>query len=139
MENPKTEQHPNLPSGEWEGLYKYPALIQGMFEEGKMSFIMDFCDGGIIGFGSDQIGGYTWRGSYDIKRLTCNMTKSYTTHDIVYEGNIDENGIWGFWLTGHDRFKGTFHVWPKGREVEEVAEEKKANVAGIKKIMVTKI
>lgn len=24
MHNNSIEQHPNLPSGEWEGLYKYP-------------------------------------------------------------------------------------------------------------------
>jgi len=36
MKEQKTEQHPNLPSGEWEGLYKYPAIIQGLYEEGKM-------------------------------------------------------------------------------------------------------
>ena len=139
MKEQKTEQHPNLPSGEWEGLYKYPAIIQGLYEEGKMNFVIDFCDGGIIGFGSDQIGGYTWKGRYDIDKMQCWMTKSYTTHDIEYEGNIDDNGIWGFWLTGSDRFKGTFHIWPKGKSVNEVAEEKKENVVNIEKTMITSI
>ncbi len=139
MKKTNTEQHPNLPSGEWEGLYKYPSVLQGMFEEGKMTFVIDFCNGEIIGFGSDQVGGYTWKGSYDLDQMQCWMIKSYTTHDIDYEGNVDENGIWGFWLTGHDRFKGTFHIWPKGREVEEVSEEKKNNLVEIKKVLVNNI
>ena len=133
MEKSKSEQHHNLPSGEWEGLYKYPSVFRGMFEEGKMTFVIDFCNGGIIGFGYDQVGGYTWKGRYDLDKLKCWMTKSYTTHHIDYEGNIDENGIWGFWLTGHDHFKGTFHIWPKGREVAGVAEEKKANIVVLKR------
>lgn len=136
MNHNTTEQHPNLPSGEWEGLYKYPAPLQGMFEEGKMSFVIDFCNGGIIGFGSDQVGGYTWKGSYNTDKMQCWIIKSYTTHSIEYEGNIDENGIWGFWLTGNDRFKGTFHIWPKGKEVEEVSEARKEEVMGVKKTMV---
>lgn len=139
MQNTETEQHPNLPSGEWEGLYKYPSAMQGMFEEGKMAFVIDFCNGGIIGFGSDQVGGYTWKGRYDTDTEQCWMTKSYTTHDIEYEGNVDKNGIWGFWLTGHDRFKGTFHIWPKGREVEAVAEKKKESVVEINKSIVTEL
>lgn len=136
MNHNKTEQHPNLPSGEWEGLYKYPIPLQGILEEGKMSFVIDFCEGSIIGFGSDQVGGYTWKGRYDTDKMQCWITKSYTTHDIEYEGNIDENGIWGFWLTGNDRFKGTFHIWPKGREVEEVAEHRKQNVVESQKVVV---
>jgi len=62
-----------------------------MFEEGRMSFVIDVCKGGIIGFGSDQVGGYTWKGTYDKKKMSCLMTKSNTTHEIEYQGNIDDN------------------------------------------------
>ena len=107
MKDSVSESHPNLPSGEWEGLYKYPDLLSFQ-SPGKMSFVMDFHSGHILGFGSDVEGGYTWKGTYDLKTMTCLLTKSYTAHDIEYEGNIDDNGIWGFWYwIGEKRIRYT--------------------------------
>lgn len=92
-----------------------------------MSFLLHFENGIITGTGSDDVGAFSWRGTYDKEELRCQMTKKYGTHSVFYDGHVDENGIWGTWKLS-DFTKGGFHIWPKkgGEEEEEeevVAEE----------------
>ncbi len=119
------EQHPLLPSGEWEGFYKYP--FDGLKHE--MRFLLHFQDQTITGSGSDDVGSFSWVGTYDLQSMTCKMTKFYHgRHTVAYDGYIDENGIWGHWnISG---FGDGFHIWPTEQtnqnenQEEEVAEKK---------------
>lgn len=122
--NNQQETHPLFPSGEWEGFYKYTFTF---LPKGEMSFLLHFENGIITGTGSDDVGAFSWRGTYDKEELRCQMTKKYGTHSVFYDGHVDENGIWGTWKLS-DFTKGGFHIWPKkgGEEEEEeevVAEE----------------
>lgn len=109
-----------------------------------MSFLLDFKNGVITGSGGDDVGSFAWRGTYDTEKMTCQMTKRYTTHEVFYAGHADENGIWGTWSMHFEMkggiwdtplrdmakammeevSKGGFHIWPKansrGKAVEEV-------------------
>lgn len=60
-----------------------------------MGFQLDFMGGQVRGSGSDDIGGFSWSGSYSTERLCCEMTKQYFgSHSAWYQGKVDENGIW---------------------------------------------
>ena len=137
-----TEKHPLLPSGEWTGFYIYP----GEAEKHQMLIDMEFKQNKIHATGTDDIGEFSFGGTYDLKELTCIFTKHYKTHTVDYRGNIDENGIWGKWSIPFNpswgvsqelyrkisssesmRTSGGFHIWPKKNETSEhtAAEEKK--------------
>lgn len=137
----KTETHPLLPSGEWEGFYVYKQLYFGK-EKGEMSFTLNFHEQTVEGSGSDEVGGFSWKGVYNLESMTCKMVKYYDTHKVFYNGHIDENGIWGTWEISDD-WNGGFHIWPKPgaaaeREEEEKPEAKKRSV-GSKKIKKIKV
>jgi hypothetical protein len=122
----KTEMHPLFPSGDWEGFYNY--TYDRASSKSKMEFSLNFKKGKISGNGSDDVGSFSWSGTYDINGLTAQITKQYhDRHSVVYHGNVDENGIWGHWLMYG--YKGGFHIWPKKNEEkaaeEEVMKEKK--------------
>jgi hypothetical protein len=122
--NSVTEPHPAFPSGEWEGFYTY-GIGPGTRKE-AMHFVLTFAKGLVTGAGSDPISGFSWQGTYDTQRMTCHMVKTYPTHTINYEGNVDENGIWGSWhQAGFPRHRGGFHIWPKKQaaDTEEVVQE----------------
>lgn len=88
-----------------------------------MPSFLKFSNNTVEGFGTDDIGQFTWRGHYDKEAMTCRMTKSYATHQVYYSGRVDENGIWGEWQIG-THFKGGFHLWPASDHQEGEAEEK---------------
>lgn len=120
-----TETHPLFPSGEWEGFYTY----SWSQHRHMMDFTLNFQNNQVNGSGSDDIGGFRWLGTYDTVELRCPMTKHYyARHKVIYDGYVDENGIWGTWTIA-DFGKGGFHLWPKpGAEAEaeaEVVSEKK--------------
>ena len=115
-----TEMHPLFPSGEWEGFYTYHTNSMG--EKSEMAFFLNFSKGKLEGGGSDNIGGFSWKGTYNLEALTCKMTKSYAAHDVFYEGNVDENGIWGVCHIP-PYMNGGFHIWPKKTEQEAAAAE----------------
>lgn len=117
----KLEQHPRFPSGEWEGFYTYSYGPQA--GQHRMDFTLEFSEGKVTGSGTDDIGSYSWEGVYDLEAMTCNMTKSYRTHPVDYQGRVDENGIWGTWFIGS--FRGGFHLWPKQAGEQEQEQEKK--------------
>ena len=117
--NNNTETHPLFPSGEWEGFYTMsegPSAQQHM-----MHFTLFFENNVVNGGGSDDIGSFVWKGNYDTEGLWCKMTKHYVTHTVAYDGNVDENGIWGNW-TIRVQLSGGFHIWPKKKE-ESIQEE----------------
>jgi len=115
------ETHQLLPSGSWDGFYLYGS---GTGMEHPMPSQMQFANGMISGSGGDDVGAFSWKGTYDLGTMTCSMTKSYVTHDVDYQGHIDENGIWGTWTLYSSR--GGFHLWPakpaQAKEEAEVAE-----------------
>ncbi|AEE49428.1 hypothetical protein [Haliscomenobacter hydrossis] len=118
--NNTTETHPLFPSGEWEGFYTYADGRQA--QQHKMDFTLFFENNVVSGGGSDDIGSFVWKGSYDTKGLWCKMTKHYVTHTVAYDGNVDENGIWGNWNI-RVQLSGGFHIWPKKKEESTRAEE----------------
>jgi hypothetical protein len=125
------EQHPHLPSGYWTGFYVY----YHSQERHEMLLMLDFINGNISGNGHDDVGAFTFEGHYDLTSMTCRFMKHYSTHQIDYHGQIDENGIWGKWYyvyypgMGIDeaafnklmselrqQFSGGFHIWPRNKE-----------------------
>lgn len=116
----QTEQHPFFPSGEWEGFYTYyPGDDQH-----RMQFTLTFKDNAVNGSGGDDIGSFTWKGTYNKQRMECSMNKYYPSHSVYYQGQVDENGIWGFWrLYGH---QGGFHIWPKGHAYNQTKQAHEA-------------
>lgn len=126
MKTPTSDQsfetHALFPSGEWEGFYLYafgPNCSRHM-----MSFSLDFQNNEVHGAGGDDVGPFQWAGHYDTNTMECSMVKFYATHRVIYEGKVDENGIWGTWHIPPFA-KGGFHIWPKksGEELEEAAIE----------------
>jgi hypothetical protein len=77
-----------------------------------MHFMLTFKENLVIGSGGDDVGSFTWKGSYHKERMECLMTKYYGSHTVYYQGQVDENGIWGSWQL--DWVGGGFHIWPKG-------------------------
>ena len=124
----KLEQHPNFRSGGWQGFYTY---AQGPgADKNPMAFILEFKDGIILGSGSDPVGAFSWRGTYDVDQMTCIIIKSYLgKHEVFYEGNVDENGIWGMWKIMWT--SGGFHIWPKGHENENALKEQMVKIKEI--------
>lgn len=127
IKNKKEEQHPLLPSGEWEGFYCYNFSP----EQHKMEIELNFSNAVVSGSGTDDVAPFTWKGKYDLELFKIEMTKYYHSHTVFYRGDIDENGIWGTWEMGkpkgnipdfiietfNEMFKelhiGGFHIWPK--------------------------
>ena len=110
------ETHPLFPSGEWEGFYTYPAPFSG--HKGTMSFYLLFHNATVEGEGMDEVGKFVWKGSYNTQLMTCQITKYYYgKHSVHYNGQVDENGIWGNWRIVGD-WNGGFHIWPKTQAQE---------------------
>jgi hypothetical protein len=151
-----SEQHQFFPSGIWEGTYKYPSEHDGSRHE--MHFTLDFKDGSVTGTGSDDVGGFSWRGTYNTESFAVVMTKSYATHNVYYKGMADTIGIYGRWdllnAQQTDRLKsafgdsfgsftadahGGFHLWPRkgGEEAQEKEVAVKKKVSSLKPVLST--
>ena len=108
-----------LPDGPWTGFYEEYGK-EGNF---PMSCTFTFSEGNISGSGSDEVGTFTFAGSYS-KDYQVSMKKSYHTHTLLYEGHADENGIWGKWSFPAMKFiSAGFHLWPKKGAKESIKEE----------------
>ena len=118
--NDLSETHPLFPSGDWEGFYTY--VFGPGADRHPMAFLLDFQNNQVSGAGGDDVGPFRWRGQYDKEALRCQMTKYYATHTVFYDGQVDENGIWGTWTIG-GYFSGGFHIWPKAEAENEAATE----------------
>jgi hypothetical protein len=128
------EPHPLFPSGEWEGFYTYREGIDAA--RYYMSFFLHFQNRIVKGDGSDNVGTFSWTGSYNTELFWCKMTKRYATHTVFYDGRVDENGIWGTWIIS-ERWKGGFHIWLKkaSENVEVLTEALDIEVPNIVKII----
>ncbi len=131
MSNNKQEMHPLFPSGEWEGFYLYPPSNR----KHSMPSILKFKNNKITGGGSDDVGTFKWTGTYDKEELKCNIVKQYATHVVYYQGNVDENGIWGHWSIPPFA-KGGFHIWPKSNSSNHAKKEVKKKTKAMKKTKV---
>ncbi len=129
----QTEQHPLFPSGDWTGFYTYasgPTAVKH-----PMDCRLQFIDGRVSGEGVDDVAAFRWTGTYDTALLTCKLVKQYLgRHAVSYDGQVDENGIWGNWHL--ENFTGGFHIKPRdpGAEESEIAAakevKKKVGAAG---------
>lgn len=148
----KTETHPLLPSGEWEGFYCY----RQNSAQHKMFIELLFSNSRVSGSGSDDVAPFIWKGTYDLETFKIQMNKHYSTHTVFYKGDIDENGIWGIWEIAYDYSKipselvdsikgalkqhitGGFHIWPKkaANETNSIALEAQTESKKLKKIFV---
>jgi hypothetical protein len=107
MSKEQAEMHPLFPSGDWEGFYTY--FMDR--EKHTMHFMLNFNNAMVSGAGGDDVGSFSWKGSYNKAQLDCVLIKFYSTHQVYYKGQVDENGIWGTWKL--DYMSGGFHIWPK--------------------------
>lgn len=141
MELNNIETHKFLPTGIWEGFYCY----HNSSVQHKMQMTLRFKNNKIYGSGIDDVGSFKWSGKYNLNEFKVNLSKNYSTHLILYNGDIDENGIWGIWNNGEnlskfgfspeminllkkaykDKIQGGFHIWPKKRKEksEQFSEE----------------
>jgi hypothetical protein len=118
------EADPRFPSGAWTGFFQQSWKAPGRF---RTNLDFHFQDGELWGEGSDLVGRYTVRGTYDPADGRCEWTKQYLgQHTVSYLGYNEGNGIWGVWeirlLFGLYRDRGVFHLWPAGRSPGAEAE-----------------
>ncbi len=124
------ETHALFPSGEWEGFYTYEYGAGA--QRHLMSFTLHFQGSLVTGSGSDDVASFSWQGTYDTVQLWCKMTKRYSFHTVLYDGRVDENGIWGTWNI-RNFMKGGFHIWPKPG-AENLATEEKESIPEIEQV-----
>jgi hypothetical protein len=117
----KLETNPLFPSGEWEGFYTY-AFGPDAYRH-TMSFALTFKNKTVSGSGMDDVDRFIWHGTYDTERLRCWMQKRYPSHTVIYDGYVDESGIWGTWEIP-PYYRGGFHIWPKGLSENLTIEDK---------------
>jgi hypothetical protein len=109
------ERDPRFPSGPWTGFFMQH-LLPG---RNTMSLNLTFRDGQLDAKGEDDVGSFTFRGTYDLQDGTCRWIKKYRgRHQVSYSGVNEGQGIWGAWeiryLWGLIHDKGVFHIWPEG-------------------------
>ena len=112
------EDDPRFPSGEWEGFYLYGF---GMVPRHRMSCVLTFSRGQVSGSGLDDVGRFTWSGTYDVSAGRCRLHKRYATHVVVYDGYVEAQGMWGIWELSRSR--GGFRLWPQGSKAQQEEEE----------------
>jgi len=135
-----SETHPFFPSGEWTGFY---TVGKGSQQHSK-AIDLAFGKKRLRGTGTDDIAPFEILGNYNLQDFKVKFTKHYKTHKIAYEGQADENGIWGTWsniikdIPGFSRdeilafsvsldqpLQGGFHIWPKGKATTNTVQEKR--------------
>lgn len=78
-----------------------------------MDLHLSFTHGKITGDGSDNVGAFSIKGTYDAASGECHWIKTYLgRHDVAYRGFREGKGIWGTWEIANDNHGG-FHIWPK--------------------------
>ena len=145
INRPNLESHPFLPSGEWEGFYCY----HNNMHQHKMATHFRFINSSITGSGTDDVAPFSWSGTYDLKIFKFSTRKFYSTHQFLYKGDIDENGIWGIWESAPSsndnkrifayRMTGGFHLWPRqlGKETNKNIIEEKTSSEILEDIFLT--
>jgi hypothetical protein len=101
------EHDPRFPSGEWTGFFLQPSQ-----QRHPMSLHLHFHHGAFTGDGTDPVGPFSLRGTYDTHSGDVQFLKTYIRrHAVRYKGCNEGKGIWGLWSLPSDR--GGFHIWPK--------------------------
>ncbi len=129
MKKENLETHQFLPSGEWEGFYRY----SNSQVKHEMSIELSFKKGKVFGSGTDDINYFSWKCNYSLETFKISMIKTYPSHTVNYQGDIDENGIWGIW-TIHENCRGGFHIWPKKQQANKNSEALKEEITKSKKL-----
>ena len=113
---PPAETDERFPSGPWVGFWLQRPLAGRQW---MREVYLRFADGKVSGFGSDWVGEFSFRGTYDLKTGRVALRKDYVgSHTVRYDGQNENDGqwLWGIWtlrdVLGSDR--GGFHLWPKG-------------------------
>lgn len=112
------EDDPRFPSGEWEGFYLY-GFGMGLARH-RMSCVFTFTRGQVSGSGTDDVGPFTWSGSYDLSAGRCRLHKRYAQHVVFYDGYVESQGMWGIWELPSSR--GGFRLWPQGLRSQQEEE-----------------
>ncbi len=112
-----------IPDGEWQGFYFYSFDKS----EHKMNCTLRFLNGLIQGIGIDDINPFSFNGKYT-ESLNIELIKSYSSHEVIYTGCADENGIWGKWKL-YDGTNGGFHIWPTKENSDSLENEDKLKKA----------
>ncbi len=118
------ETDSRFPSGAWTGFW----LQCWMPGRNMMTLDLDFINGQMQAKGSDIVGPFTFRGTYDVADRKCQWIKQYVgQHQVSYTGVNEGQGIWGVWeirlLGGLYKDQGVFHIWPEGMTPSEEAEQ----------------
>ena len=83
-----------FPSGPWIGFYTYASPQ----DKHRQDFQLSFENGRMDGSGSDDIGFFTLRGTYNEDSLETKWLKTYPgSHDVDYRGFREGKGIYGQW------------------------------------------
>ena len=99
-----------FPSGPWIGFYTYASPQ----DKHRQDFQLSFENGRMDGSGSDDIGFFILRGTYNEDSLEAKWLKTYPgSHDVDYRGFREGKGIYGQWTIGGS--SGGFMIWPKGK------------------------
>ncbi len=110
---PLVSDDPAFPSGRWTGYYMQAGI------RFRQDLDLDFTDGVMRGGGIDSVGAFTVAGNYCVESHEVTWVKSYTGgHDVDYRGFREGRGIWGTWRL--DRYRGGFHIWPRGEQAADV-------------------
>ena len=109
------EKDERFPSGPWTGFWLQPPLSGRQW---MRDFWLHFFEGKVEGAGSDWVGEFIFRGTYELASGKCELIKTYLeSHEVEYTGQNEGDGkwLWGVWQlrSGYDR--GGFHMWPKGQ------------------------
>jgi len=91
----------------WRGWYKYTNCPRRFW----MNLRLEFCNGQIVGEGTDDIGAFSILGRFS--GGDCNFKKSYVTHAVCYCGWGDGKGISGHWCCS-SKLNGDFQIYPLG-------------------------
>ena len=96
-----------LPSGRWIGFYCYTWSRS----RHRMDLRLEITPERITGSGIDDVGGFLITGRvHEDRQVT--WVKTYRTHEVIYSGHADHNGIWGTWKIP-SQASGGFRIWPE--------------------------
>jgi hypothetical protein len=112
---PGAETDERFPSGPWTGFFLQPVLAGRHW----MELHLTFKDGQVRGEGRDWVGSFLVTGRYETDTGKCWWSKKYVgRHDVAYMGYNEGRGIWGTWELADPPWKGGFHIWPEGMNVD---------------------
>jgi hypothetical protein len=106
-------------SGDWIGYYNYG----DSGPHHNMELVLHFQDGIISGYGIDDVGKFSICGQIICESL--NWIKSYKKHSVLYDGNFENNRVWGTWTTS--LCEGGFLLWPRNGGKEGQSDNLESN------------